>query len=75
MIAHAQTVLAGLSPATIIEIAGRALGFWTYQISQQGCAHGEIGLTISAFQNMLLRNHEKVIAKKDQEVVAGEWAH
>jgi len=30
-----QTVLAGLPPATIMEIAQRALSFWTYQMSQQ----------------------------------------
>lgn len=30
-----QSVLAGLAPDVIIDIAGRSLGFWTYQQSQE----------------------------------------
>ena len=36
--ASCQTVLAGLPPATIMEIAQRAISFWTYQMSQQRSA-------------------------------------
>lgn len=32
---YKTSVLSGLSPNTIIECAGRALGFWAYQTTQE----------------------------------------
>ncbi|EGG02442.1 uncharacterized protein MELLADRAFT_110150 [Melampsora larici-populina 98AG31] len=55
---YKASVLAGLAPSIILEIASRALNFWTYQQSME-----------AAFQHMVLKQaHERAaIAEKDQE--------
>ncbi|KAJ9106727.1 hypothetical protein QFC19_003039 [Naganishia cerealis] len=50
------SILAGLSPSVIMEIATRAMNFWTYQTSQE-----------SAFQAMVLKNaQERLMAVERQ---------
>lgn len=44
-----STILAGMHPHTINDIAGRALGFWTYQVTQE-----------AAFQQMILTDAQEV---------------
>lgn len=36
---YKTSVLSGLTPATIMECAGRGLAFWSYQSTQEMCAH------------------------------------
>ncbi|KAN0063309.1 hypothetical protein ACQY0O_004473 [Thecaphora frezii] len=45
---YRASVLAGLSPSIVIEIAARSLQFWQYQCSQE-----------AAFQSMILRNAQE----------------
>jgi E3 ubiquitin-protein ligase CCNP1IP1 len=43
------TILAGMNPNMINDICGRALGFWTYQVTQE-----------ANFQQMILRDAQEV---------------
>ncbi|ODN83142.1 hypothetical protein, variant [Cryptococcus amylolentus CBS 6039] len=45
---YKASILAGLPPHTVLEIAARALSFWTYQLSQE-----------SAFQALILKNTQE----------------
>ncbi|WVQ71689.1 hypothetical protein IAR50_001230 [Cryptococcus sp. DSM 104548] len=45
---YKASILAGLPPHTVMEIAARALSFWTYQLSQE-----------SAFQALILKNTQE----------------
>jgi E3 ubiquitin-protein ligase CCNP1IP1 len=42
---YKTSVLSGLSPNIIMECAGRALGFWAYQTTQEMSAKASSGLT------------------------------
>ncbi|EPQ26575.1 uncharacterized protein PFL1_05896 [Pseudozyma flocculosa PF-1] len=52
-----QSVLAGLAPAIVMEIAARSLQFWQYQCSQE-----------AAFQAMILRNAQEKNAVLEQRL-------
>ena len=47
--AYKTIILAGLDPTIINDICGRALGFWTYQITQE-----------ATFQNLVLKDAQEV---------------
>ena len=47
--AYKTTILAGLDPTIINDICGRALSFWTYQITQE-----------ATFQNLVLKDAQEV---------------
>jgi E3 ubiquitin-protein ligase CCNP1IP1 len=50
---YKTSVLSGLSPNVIIECAGRALGFWAYQTTQEMSAEARPGPR-SALLNVFL---------------------
>ncbi|KAK4686628.1 E3 ubiquitin-protein ligase CCNP1IP1, partial [Tremellales sp. Uapishka_1] len=54
---YKASILAGLTPSLILEVAVRAIGFWTYQTSQE-----------SAFQAMCLKNAQDRLANMDKQV-------
>ncbi|WVO20758.1 uncharacterized protein IAS62_002058 [Cryptococcus decagattii] len=43
-----QSILAGLPPSTILEVTARAIGFWTYQLSQESACQA---LVLKTAQN------------------------
>ncbi|WVQ78294.1 hypothetical protein IAT38_000379 [Cryptococcus sp. DSM 104549] len=54
---YRASILAGLSPSTILEVASRAMSFWTYQMSQE-----------SAFQALVLKNAQDRLATADKRL-------
>lgn len=60
---YKSSVLAGLRPEIIIEIANRALSFWVYQTTQESC-----------FQEMIYKNlNEKYQeTEKQMQIIVGE---
>ncbi|KAJ3056904.1 hypothetical protein HK097_003064 [Rhizophlyctis rosea] len=54
---YKSSVLAGLRPELIIEIAGRALSFWVYQTTQEAC-----------FQEMIYRNLDEKYTQLEHQV-------
>ncbi|RXK39524.1 hypothetical protein M231_03193 [Tremella mesenterica] len=51
------SILAGLTPSLILEIAARGMSFWTYQTSQE-----------SEFQTLVLKNAQTRLAQLEQQV-------
>ncbi|GHJ86919.1 hypothetical protein NliqN6_3321 [Naganishia liquefaciens] len=59
---YKSSILAGLSPSVIMEIATRAMNFWTYQTSQE-----------SSFQTMVLKNaKDRLMAVERQMTMINE---
>ncbi|ORX39895.1 hypothetical protein BD324DRAFT_648515 [Kockovaella imperatae] len=58
--AYRSTVLAGLSPATVLDIAAHAMSFWTYQTNQE-----------TAYQALLNKKKDAKLAAMDETLRKG----
>ncbi|KZO98027.1 hypothetical protein CALVIDRAFT_51396 [Calocera viscosa TUFC12733] len=54
---YKTTVLAGLNPVTILEICGRAISFWNYQVSQE-----------NSFQHAMFKNANEKMAQMQKHL-------
>ena len=71
-----QSVLSGLSPPAIVDIASRALRFWSYQATNEMYAYNLIFskslITFSCYQEMVGRNMQEkysMMEKQAQNIV------
>ncbi|GKZ24093.1 hypothetical protein AbraCBS73388_010711 [Aspergillus brasiliensis] len=67
---YKTSVLSGLDPNTIMECAGRALVFWTYQNSQEICYQEYLAKTLTDKYTNLNTQMDKVIHNANTEISA-----
>ncbi|KAI8899593.1 hypothetical protein BC833DRAFT_358800 [Globomyces pollinis-pini] len=67
---YKSSILSGLSPEIICEIASRSLSFWVYQISQEAAYQDIIRKTLNEKCSELERNTQIVIREANQEIEA-----
>ncbi|TPX58974.1 hypothetical protein PhCBS80983_g02812 [Powellomyces hirtus] len=65
---YKSSVLAGLRPEVIIEIAGRGLSFWVYQTTQEACFQEMIYKNLSEKYSQLERQVQSIIREANQEI-------
>ncbi|KAJ5102293.1 Zinc finger protein [Penicillium alfredii] len=67
---YKTSVLSGLDPTTIMECAGRALGFWTYQSTQEIFYQEFLGKTLTEKYTNLSTQMDKVIHNANTEIMS-----
>ncbi|KAJ5611238.1 cyclin [Penicillium lagena] len=65
---YKTSVLSGLDPGTIVECAGRALGFWSYQTTQEIFYQEFLGKALTDKYSSLSTNMDKVIHNANTEI-------
>ncbi|RSL55603.1 hypothetical protein CEP54_009304 [Fusarium duplospermum] len=65
---YRATVLSGLNPNIIIDCAGRALRFWTYQTAQHMCYQEQLYKTLSDKFSALSIQLEKTVGDANSEI-------
>ncbi|PGH08087.1 hypothetical protein AJ79_06087 [Helicocarpus griseus UAMH5409] len=65
---YKTSVLSGLDPHTIMECAGRALAFWTYQTAQEVFYQEYLGKTLTDKYGALNQQMDKVIHDANSEI-------
>lgn len=65
---YKSIVLCGLSPSAIMECAGRALGFWTYQTSASISFEQHVSKALNDKYNNLSLHLEKTVNEANSEI-------
>ncbi|KAK2754791.1 hypothetical protein FQN54_006684 [Arachnomyces sp. PD_36] len=65
---YKTSVLSGLDPNTIMECAGRALAFWTYQTTQEVFYQEYLGKTLTEKYGTLSTQMDKVVHDANTEI-------
>ncbi|KAK7417038.1 hypothetical protein QQX98_004799 [Neonectria punicea] len=65
---YKTSILGGLSPNVIMECAGRALGFWAYQTSQDICYQQHLYRTLTDKYSSLSFRLEKTVNDANSEI-------
>ncbi|KAJ5811370.1 cyclin [Penicillium riverlandense] len=65
---YKTSVLSGLDPGTIVECAGRALGFWSYQTTQEIFYQEFLGKALTEKYSSLSTQMDKVIHNANTEI-------
>ncbi|KAI9103344.1 hypothetical protein DFS34DRAFT_608385 [Phlyctochytrium arcticum] len=65
---YKSSVLAGLRPEVIIEIAGRAMSFWVYQTSQEAIFRQMMYRTLVERNEQLENQVQKIVRDANQEI-------
>ncbi|EXJ94291.1 hypothetical protein A1O1_02685 [Capronia coronata CBS 617.96] len=69
---YKASVLSGLDPSTIMECAGRAIAFWTYQITQEFSYQEYVAKNLSESNDHLNTAVDKIIHDANTEIQALE---
>ncbi|KAL2438279.1 hypothetical protein ABEF95_005660 [Exophiala dermatitidis] len=69
---YKASVLSGLDPTTIMECAGRAIAFWTYQITQEISYQEYVARNLSESNDHLSTSVDKIIHDANAEIQALE---
>ncbi|KAK6531081.1 hypothetical protein TWF281_007906 [Arthrobotrys megalospora] len=65
---YKTSVLSGLSPSLILEIAGRGISFWTYQTTQEIVYQEYLSKTLTEKFNTLSTQLDKVVLEANTEI-------
>ncbi|KAH6570200.1 hypothetical protein BASA83_007465 [Batrachochytrium salamandrivorans] len=67
---YKSSVISGLRPDLIIEIAGRALSFWVYQVSQESVYQAMLFKDLDEQCSKLERQMQSLVREANQEIAA-----
>jgi len=65
---YKTSVLSGLSPAVILEICGRAIAFWQYQIHQEGSYQQAVLKSLNDKNSQISKQLENVVREANGEL-------
>ncbi|KAF8491415.1 hypothetical protein JB92DRAFT_2753000, partial [Gautieria morchelliformis] len=65
---YKTSVLSGLSPAVILEICGRAIAFWQYQVHQEGSYQQAILKSLNDKNSQISKQLENVVREANGEL-------